>query len=834
MYKVCLFLIIFFCLSSLLVRGQVVTEKMLEEKTSWKNAMLPESMLYITTDKTLYLPSEVIWFTGYLLPYTQKKDTVVADMLSVALVSERGDVVMRKTYTINKIICFGSLTLTDSIAPGNYQFIAITNLVNDKNQPIQHFSTSIIIRSTSASNSFVTHFDFKEQKNTDTLVLSATLKRADGRLVVSTKSNKKNGFINYALPNKPIRTAYFDEFGTVSLFIPRKELTGSTGVLQTSTTFESETKQFNLHSSMLTDNQVTLRFYPEGGDLVEDLMSKVSYEALFADGRPSIVKLQLLDNGVIKDTLTTDSAGTGIFAIIPKRNHVYSLRLISSTHQAAQQLYKLPPVLAKGMVLSLHNAVANDTLSVTIQSSIDSAIYLSIINLLSNDAQISPLINLSKANKIQIPLNNINKGLNTLTVLDSKGQPFAECVFFAHFNTRNSTNIVLEKAAIGTNQKVEATIQLQDADNKPIGGMFTVSCVRQNRLSGAYKANIETYYHLNYILPTHTVANLYHGRTDLEKVMRIQGWRRLLWQQLNETPRPELNRVPYRKIRLEGGVKPADGSSKFKGPFTVMSKRDSLSVIFTTDQEGIFFPTPAELASKEGSARLLFAAYGAKGDKRQYIVELKDPLDSLIKPGNFPFPSSRYDFKGQNLSHASEVLLTGEPFVRQLQTVEIKGKSTVYQTAGYGTNECGDYVCEFNFLNCFVHTPLNAVTHLPVIGRKYSYNPHLNGLKVSYAPKNTSLTISVIYQGCSPENMKGIYEAREFYGMEQLKKDSPEENFFLSTLYWNPLFKALSGANNKVSFNSSDAAGLYKISIEGIADNGDFIYAEKLITVQEK
>ncbi|RZK39756.1 MAG: hypothetical protein EOO90_17420 [Pedobacter sp.] len=811
----------------------MATEEMLEEKTNRKNAMLPESMLYITTDKTLYLPTEVIWFTGYLLPYVQKKDTVVADMLSVALLSEKGDVVMRKTYAINKMICSGSLTLTDSIAPGNYQFIASTNLVNDKNQSVQHFSTPIIIRSTSASNSFVTHFDFREQKNTDTLVLSATLKRADGRLAVSTKPNKKNGSINYALPNKPIRTAYFDEFGKVSLSIPRKELTGSTGVLQTSTTFEGATKQFNLHSSMLTDNQLTIRFYPEGGDLVEDLMSRVSYEALFADGRPSTVKLQLLDNGVVKDTLTTDSAGAGVFVIIPKRNHVYSLRPIGTTNQASQKLYELPPALTKGMVLSLHNAVANDTLSVTIQSSVDSAVYLSIINLLSNDAQISPLINLSNANKIQIPLNNIYKGLNTLTILDSKGRPFAECVFFAHFNTKNSANIVLEKAAVGTNQKVEATIQLQDADNKPIGGMFTVACVRQNRLSGAYKTNIETYYHLNYSLPNNSVANLYKSRTDLEKVMRIQGWRRLSWQQLNETPQPKLNSVPYHKISLEGRVKPSDGSTKFKGPFTVMSKKDSLSIIFTTDQEGIFSPTPVELASKEGSARLLFAAYGVKGDGRKYIVEVKDPLDSLIRPTNFPFPNNRYDFEGQNLSHASEVLLTGEPFVRQLQTVEIKGKSSVYQTAGYGTNERGDYVCYLNFLNCYEHTPQTTVTSKPVIGKTYSYQPIFNTRKISYAPKK-SQTITMIYQGCSPENMKGIYEAREFYAMEQLKKDSPEENFFLSTLYWNPMFKALSSANNKVSFNSSDAAGLYKISIEGIADNGDFIYAEKLITVQGK
>lgn len=90
MKKLQLFLISLLCLSFYLLpsSAQLISEKQLEDRMAWKNASIPTSMLYIKTDKTIYLPTEVIWFAGYLLPYTVKNDTVNADMLSVSLFDE--------------------------------------------------------------------------------------------------------------------------------------------------------------------------------------------------------------------------------------------------------------------------------------------------------------------------------------------------------------------------------------------------------------------------------------------------------------------------------------------------------------------------------------------------------------------------------------------------------------------------------------------------------------------------------------------------------------------------------------------------------------------------
>jgi hypothetical protein len=822
MLRFCFLLVCTFSFSGLVVHGQVIPERLLEEKISWKNAILPQSLLYITTDKIVYLPTEVIWFSSFLLPYTSETDTLVADMLSVALVNENGEVMMRKTYAIDLFFSSGSLSLTDSIAPGNYQFIAATNLVDDKKRPVQYFRTPIIIRSASLPTTFFTEFDHQQQRKNDTLVLKALLKGADGKPLMSKRAHKKNGQINYGLPGKDVKTAYFDEFGSADLIMPMKEMDSATGVLQTTTIFGGKSKYFNLHSPLLAGSAINLSFYPEGGDLVEGLICRVPYEALYVDGRPAVIKAEFLDNGIVKDVLTTDSAGMGIFTIVPEKNHVYSVRVLNIDSKISPQVFNLPQALEKGMVLNLQQAVTDESLSVSIQSSIDTVAYFAITNIMNNDTQLSPIVNVGRSKKIQIPLSHISKGLNTITILDSQGRPFAECLFFAHFSQRNSVNILLNKSIVDTNQKIDATIQIEDSNRKPIGGVFTIAAVRQNRLAGAFKYNIETYYHLNYSLPNVKITNLYQNKTALERALRIYGWRRLPWQKLIETQKPISNNSPYHKISLKGEVKLLTGSTKLKGPFTVMSIKDSLPVIFETDHDGHFRPIPKELTSIEGSPPIQFRTFGVKGDTKQYITELKDPLDSLIKPLNFSFPIDRFDFKHYNLSQSSEEQLKGEPFIRQLQAVEVKSTVAALKVGAYGMNECGDYVCEYGILNCPIHSPVSSVTHQPLKGREYSYVINLYDLK-KFGKR--------IYEGCQIGNIKGIYTAREFYGVDEFKRSGQDENLFLSTLYWNPKFSAIAGSKNSLSFSSSDATGIYRIIVEGIADNGDFIYAERIITV---
>jgi hypothetical protein len=88
--------------------------------------------LFVHIDKTLYTNSENIWFAAYLL--NCGPDSINAHrILSVAIVGEDD----RKVYQQDKYVMqdglgSGSIWLSDSIPPGDYQFIASTDLLNAK------------------------------------------------------------------------------------------------------------------------------------------------------------------------------------------------------------------------------------------------------------------------------------------------------------------------------------------------------------------------------------------------------------------------------------------------------------------------------------------------------------------------------------------------------------------------------------------------------------------------------------------------------------------------------------------------------------------------------
>lgn len=133
-------------------------------------------------------------------------------------------------------------------------------------------------------------------------------------------------------------------------------------------------------------------------------------------------------------------------------------------------------------------------------------------------------------------------------------------------------------------------------------------------------------------------------------------------------------------------------------------------------------------------------------------------------------------------------------------------------------NPCGDYVCQYNILNCPNHT---IPYKWPVKGQRYR-----------------TFGGELIYQGCDYENnmylppASLVYLPRTFLGMDStlLKQEFPE---YLSTLWWQPFKKLSKDADNQIRFHTSDQKGVYLITVQGFAENGQPFYGEKTIRVED-
>jgi len=133
-------------------------------------------------------------------------------------------------------------------------------------------------------------------------------------------------------------------------------------------------------------------------------------------------------------------------------------------------------------------------------------------------------------------------------------------------------------------------------------------------------------------------------------------------------------------------------------------------------------------------------------------------------------------------------------------------------------NNCGDYVCPNNILNCVNH-----------FGNSENKSPKEGG---QYRNQNGGITI---YHGCAERKkdanisiLRGIKLGKEFYKFELDNKDEPIN---MSTIFWDYQQVLDSEGKARLNFTTGDLTGRFKIVVQGVTAN-DPIYGEHYITIK--
>ncbi|MEO5682342.1 MAG: hypothetical protein ABIQ88_06850 [Chitinophagaceae bacterium] len=802
-----------FCIVSMLpgsycLHAQMPDTGLFQQKINQYNVAHPKQVLFIQTDKTLYTNNETVWFAAYLLQDI-KDNLLKADILTVAVVEESSrKTAIQKKYLLENGLCPGSLLLPDSIMPGNYELLAFTNLVNKAGAPLAVFRQPMTIKSTK-SLPFSTNFTM------DTLFTQDTL-RIDVKVVLPGVGTGLASFasIDYHLQQEQPVTLKLDVYGRGRILMPRNKIKRPGQVLFTTTRYKSERQYFNLQlPGPVQEDSINVLFYPEGGDLVDGLQSRVAWEAKTSFGAPVQVTALLIKDGKISDTLRSNSYGTGMLSILPGNDSRYVVRLLSDNRKLRWKDFLLPVSLHKGVVLEIKNAIAADTLNVTIKTNVNPWVRIAITNM--NQVTISAKVEINRERNIRLPLNKISKGINTITIVDDKGRPLAERVFFAHFDKNVSAAIQTDKPAYKIRDKVNLHIQLIDADSAGTSGLFTVACTQNNRIEPLKQRDIETYYYMGELfdeLPLYTAGRAYGNEKFMEDVLLLKGWRRYTWQNIMQTDNQDTTDM-IQKLVLKGQV--FRNKKILKKSVELIMMRDTLFESFTTDAKGAFIMDPSAITVAENRKMFLKVsgenAYG-------YSIVSSDTLEKtmLQQAGRFSVASL---LKPLFLQTPIQQIIADQPKVKTLQEVVIRAQKD-NALFSKKTNACGDYVCEYHVLNCRNHPwPFE----IPVKGKFYL--------------TNNSGTVYVVYTGCviasdpSVTEVSDIYTAREFYGMDSmlLQQIDPE---YMSTICWKPFVLADAKGQVNLSFYTSDIKGDFRITVQGIGSNGEPFYSEQRIRVE--
>lgn len=818
-YACCALYSILYCFSAHAQKSASILDSIVE-KMSWHAASTRSSSLFVHFDKTIYTNYENVWFAGYLL--TNDSNTSARNTLSVALIrNEDRSIWAEDKFVMRNGLASGNLFLPDSIPPGNYCFLAYTNLITN-GYPHDKFVQPVTIKTTDPGFSASVQLLDSIDRGTDSVRMQINTYLLDHHFLPNIPINYTTG--NESHPSSPgkIKT---NKYGEAVIMIPVKELRADNNAVHIQAKYKNLYRDLNIKLPVCHKEPV-VHFYPEGGSMVDATPGYIGWEVKNAEGQPLETSGILYRDRQIIDTIQTNSYGLGKFLLVPEKGNEYYVRVLYK--YSNDTVYRLPGILPVSPSITVGKAVTDDTLQFEIHNAQCAGDQLFV--LLHDYRKISLVSTIHPKQShylIKIPLADLPKGVCTLTLLDSTARPLAERLFFAHIGNRTAIDIHTDTSLYFTRQQVQVSIKLLRPDAKRVTGIASVACVEDSRIEPGKMNDIESYAYLNSELkdlPFKHAALINSETTEyLEDILLIKGWRRYTWASMMQTKAKDVLPDPQSFI-FDGRV--TRNNKPVKMPMELSMIADSSLYTIQTDSTGGFKIAPEYIVERPEKMVTFFLNKANSG----FRIDILDPfhklngwLASQSIVGNNDVPSG---------SESSEnLVLKSDEYAKSLEvvTVTVKNKREVFAFGNpiFNKDDCDDYVCLFGVLNCPNHPHGSAGEKKPVAGSQYRLpDGHL-----------------FIYEGnCNTQNkndheesvtiIRGIYMAKEFYAPDYSKFDPPSPEY-LSTIYWNPELKLNSDQEIKISFYTSDISGRFRIVAQGLIPD-DVIFGEYVFTVQKK
>ncbi len=296
--------------------------------------------------------------------------------------------------------------------------------------------------------------------------------------------------------------------------------------------------------------ELKLNFFPEGGNLIEGLESKVGFKATNVYGKGTDVIGYVLDEK--RDTLLrfeSEYLGMGSFTFTPQHGQNYEV--LAKSVDKDWTRFRFAEIQRLGHVLAIDPLVSEDEIEITITHNLkEGGMGKKLILLGQSKGKIvyqKEFDGSKRINQIKIFKDDFMPGLVTFTLMDEETTLLAERLVYLLPFAAGSASFKTEKDTYKPKEMVRMEIDVVDEFDGPIAGNFSLSITdayqvmhlehSENiysylQLSSEVRGEIEDpYYYFNIENP--------NAERYLDNLLLTQGWRRFSWEhlsRLNQTP----------------------------------------------------------------------------------------------------------------------------------------------------------------------------------------------------------------------------------------------------------------------------------------------------------
>jgi hypothetical protein len=776
----------------------------IQKKLKDYNSHLPEDRAYVQTDKPFYSPGDDIWFSALVREGTGLKPSLKSDILTVELISPKGTVEKRINLIARNGKTSGDFSIDPEAPGGLYKLRAYTNWM--KNEGLENYFEKELQVQDIVLPHLKMKLDFEKKAfgAGDEVIAKLELNSNDNKALMNHAVKFTGSLQGVKLTEQTTST---DEEGITYLkFKLPTKLNSNDGLLNVMIDYNGSTESIS-RSIPIVLNKLKMTLYPEGGDLVNGLESKVAFRALNEFGKPADVEgVVVSEKGTQIATFKSFHQGMGAFSFLPQAGERYKVKITKP--EGIKELYPMPEALDRGYVMNL-NTTTKGQVGVSIQSTESEE--LSLVAQVRGKMVYSTIIrSLGGKNELVFSTEKFPVGVAQITLFDSRCIARAERLAFVNKDKHLTLSIETDKEKYQPREKVKMTFLVKDERGLPMPANLAVSVVNDQLLSFAddRSGNMLSQLLLQqdlkekvdepafYFDPTQKKA-----AQALDYLLLTSGWRRFTWEKLLEEDLPSIQYFGQKTL-LSGTVLDAHSgkalsSAKLKTPSGEEYATDAKGK-FSLSKLDLFEPINLQI-SAEGFA-----------SQTQYVQDYQQNLVIYLYKNNERYIGrNRFEQEDEGLMMKEEMIPQAAPAgaAQNLMAVEIASSNKHIKRSAKVA-------------------PVAVKAVLPIAVKEKKINAQ-EALRLEPMAHGKALRDDNFGQEDLKEQngmqvlANRYYRARVFYAPQYEKQETIETRTdFRNTIYWNPNIEIGYSGRKTIEFYASDDITSFRTTVEAISNDG--------------
>jgi len=472
--------------------------------------IMPQEKVYLHFDNTSYYIGETIWFNAYVVRADSLLPHPLSGILRVELVNQEGTVLDSRKLRITDGRCHGEFPLKENYYAGFYEVRAYT-------QYMLNFGIVGLPHEKEVS-AFFFDKDYCDRFFEEHATMFSRV------FPVYNAPKKAGNYKELQMQKRPYATEryYADK--------NRKE-------------------------------DITVSFFPEGGNLVENLTSHVAFEVRGSDGQYLNVKGRIVDRrGKPVCSFVTMHRGKGDFYVTPGEKERLKAEF---SYKGTQYSFDLPRPLKQGFVLAIENS-PKQVLARVFRNAATEGEPLGLTIMCRGRLVLFDQVAMDSTDYVTVKIDPalLPTGVNQATLFDAEGRIHGERLFFVNHREYENNGIQLVGRRRGYRSFEKITLEFESR------GPFSLSICDRNSREKNYTGEdmISNLLLSSDLYGFIEMPEYYFGkdtrklRHELDLLTLVQGWRRYSWPEMAgvEPFKPEFK--VERSLRISGRIHPLQGT----------------------------------------------------------------------------------------------------------------------------------------------------------------------------------------------------------------------------------------------------------------------------------